>query len=154
KGVQVDAESWLKCSFDRKHEEWSNVADVDDGKSASNVVAEIGTFDRLVARVRDDTLPPDKNDPGQPPIRPMDKYTLTVTTVSKTGSQAPHTQQVPEFYLPQAIGHLLPRLLPLREAKTYMFATWNSDQHAVAARYVDVGRDQNVNIAGRTVRAV
>ena len=47
-----------------------------------------------------------------------------------------------------------PRLLPLEAPTTYMFATFVSDRREVMMRYVDVGTEQEVDLAGSRVRAV
>jgi hypothetical protein len=94
------------------------------------------------------------NDPKQPPVKVMDQYDLTVTMAGNRANQAPLKQKLPPFYLPQALGHMLPRVLPLNQPKTYMFYTYASDAGKVMARYVDVGREQVVELGGQRVTAV
>jgi hypothetical protein len=97
----------------------------------------------------------DEKDKSQPPVRKTERYTLSVNTYAKVGSSgAPVTRQLPVFYLPQALGHLLPRLLPLGDARTYMFATYVNDQREVMSRYIDVQREQDATLDGRHVRAI
>jgi hypothetical protein len=84
----------------------------------------------------------------------MDQYDLTVTFAGNRGNQAPLKQRLPPFYLPQALGHMLPRVLPLNQPKTYMFYTYSSDAGKVMARYVDVGREQQVELGGQRAAAV
>ena len=65
----------------------------------------------------------------------------------------PVNKVLPPFYLPQALGQLLPRLLPLGQPKTYLFATWVSESRALMMRYVDVGTESRVEFNGRLIRA-
>jgi hypothetical protein len=81
-------------------------------------------------------------------------YTLTVTTASTQVNAEPFTQSLPPFYVPQAMSHLLPRLLPLNEPKSYMFASYVGETRAVMSRYVEVGREQSVTLDGKKHVAV
>lgn len=154
-GIQVDAESWLFCAFDRRYEEWQTLGVVEEGKPQKNFVSEFGTSDRIVTRVLDPSVGGvEKSDPKQPPVRQEEAYTLNVTRVMKAKAGEPVTRRLPPFYLPQALGHLLPRLVPLNEAKTYLFATYVSEQQEVMLRYIDVGRQQQVTLGGKSVQAV
>jgi len=155
KDTVADVESVLKCAFDRRHEQWNSAATVSaiaaNGKPQSDTILENGVFDRLAIRAQDAKTDAD----GVKNVHFADTYTLTVTTSSGRGKAAePFTQQVPPFYLPQALGHLLPRLVPLKEPQSYMFATWVSDQHAVVARYIDVGDEQVVTIGNQHMQAI
>jgi hypothetical protein len=92
-------------------------------------------------------------DKNQPPVRQIDQYTLNVTHVAKT-AQAPLNQDLPPWYIPQALGHLLPRLVAHYEGKTYFFSTYVSDSNQVVNRFVDVGFEQPVELNGQKVRAI
>jgi len=81
-------------------------------------------------------------------------YTLTVTRNSKTMRGQTLERQLPPFYLPGALNHLLPRVLPQNEPKTYLFASWIGDQAEVMKRYVDVGAEQYVTLDGKRLRAI
>ena len=63
-------------------------------------------------------------------------------------------QSIPDYYLPQAVSHLLPRLLPLDQPKKYVFAVYVPDVRKVMHRYVDVGEEKKVDLGGATVRAI
>ena len=80
-------------------------------------------------------------------------YVLNAAT-DVAGKSQTITRQLPRWYLPQALGHMLPRLLPLHEAKTYMFATYVSSEKEVLTRYVSVEPPQAVVLGGQSVRAV
>lgn len=156
--VQVDAESLLFSSFDRKYEEWTNVA-LETSKEGKRPVTELGTStweDRPVLD-RDFKVGDERSgDAKQPPVRREENYTLTVNYSGRAGGAAgiPIQRQLPPFYLPQAMGHLLPRLVPLNEPKTYMFASYIGDQRELMRRYVDVLPEREVTLAGRTFRAI
>lgn len=143
KGVQVDAESWLFSSNDRRHETWTNVAAVGDGAKTNNYSSEVGYSDVEVKHaVSPDAEPGQKN----PPIVTSETHNLSVTRSTKTQNQKPITRPVPPWYLTQAFGHLLPRIVPTDVPRTYMFATYVSDQGEVMSRYVDIGRPMPVSL--------
>ncbi|HEX8524977.1 MAG TPA: hypothetical protein VF669_22190 [Tepidisphaeraceae bacterium] len=154
--TQADGETWYFMSFDRRHETWSNLAFVQDKKTGGKTnMSEIGSSDATVKRVFNPKLPTGViDDDKQPPVDEITTYDLTVTKAGKTTNTAPLKMRLPPFYLPQALGHILPRVVPLATPKTYMFYMYVSDQNKVMTRYVDVGQPQNVNIMGQAVQAI
>jgi hypothetical protein len=134
---QIDAESWMWVSFDRRHERWQNIAVIDKaGKTAYS--SDLGASDR----------------PTLSDARGEDKYVLTVQHMTRSSTAQPVTRNLPVFYLPQALGHLLPRLVPRFEQKGYLFATYVPEQREVMTRYVDVGREEEISLNGQTIRAI
>jgi hypothetical protein len=154
--VQIDAETWMWVSLDRRHEEWSSVALIDDGTGERNHASEVGSSDRQVTHVIDEDLKVgDKVDPRQPPVVRGEIYTLNVRSVAKRNAPAPIERSLPPFYLPQAISHFLPRLVPRNEPKGYMFRMYiGGDRREVMSRYVDVGVEQATEIGGKKTRAI
>jgi len=158
--LQVDSESWMFCTPDRRSEQWSTLTVVQDHKNKTEDHAmTFGASSRKSTRTldRDAAMRGDKgdvDDPEQPPVVIHDDYQLSVTRVSKTENAQPISQGLPRIYLPQAIGHLLPRVLPVREPKRFMFATYVEEARAVMLRYVDVQAEQRVTIAGESMRAI
>lgn len=153
-GVQVDAESLQFVSFDRRLEEWSNVSQETspDSKEPRQAI-EIGSSVLEERRVLDpDVIPGEGKDQNQPGVRKQNDYKLTVTYSARAA--APVQRDLPPFYLPQAFAHLLPRLVPLNEPKTYLFASYVNERREVMMRYVDVLPEAEVTLAGRKVRAV
>lgn len=149
---QVDAEAWLQMSADRKDEQWSRLSVVTDGKKKTHAT-EIGTSDQAT-RVVAERLERDQQVAGvKPGLRMVDEYPLTVKYTASTGAPEPVERRLPPWYAPQALGHLLPRLLPLGERKGYLFATYVSERREVMMRYVDVLPERQVTFAGRTLRA-
>ncbi len=133
-GVTVDSEKWMYSNIDRKHESWSNIVRVSktaDPSKAINYSTEIGTSDQL-----------------------PDSHQLTVKAIGKNASAEPLTRDLPPWYVPQALSHILPRLLPLNEAKTFMFADYVPTQREVMSRYVEVQREREVKFNGKTRRAI
>jgi hypothetical protein len=169
-GVQVDSQSWMWVSFDRKHEKWSDAADINRGKDAAGKpqidhVGSVGSSDQQEETVFDKDLVghPEQIGPGkddvdknQPPFRRTEVYTLNAEQFGQNQSGAPFVQQLPVFYIPEALAHLLPRLVPRKEAAKYMFASYVSDAQkpAVMARYVDVGFEQEVTLGGQKIMAI
>jgi hypothetical protein len=79
---------------------------------------------------------------------------LNAESFGKNQSTEPFVQQLPVFYIQQALAHLLPRIVPRNEPAKYMFATYVPDKRAVMARYVDVGVEQEVTLGGKQVMAI
>ena len=155
-------------SFDRKHEKWANNAYINRGKDKTGKpqidhVGDAGSSDVETRMVFDKALVnhPDQSGPGkndvddrQPPYRQVDVDVLNAEQFGKNRSSEPFEQQLPVFYIPQALAHLLPRLVPRHEPAKYMFATYVPDKREVMARYVDVGVEQEVTLGGRQVMAI
>ena len=154
--TQVDGETWYIVSGDRRHENFSNLVWVQNKKTRqSDQITEIGSSDRITRRQADPNAALAAAAGGKDPkVAIYDTYELNVKTVAKSATAEPVKRSLPPFYLPQAIGHLLPRLLPIREPKTFLFATYVGDRREVMLRYVDVGTEQEVTLAGQRVRAV
>lgn len=171
-GKTVDVESWMYVSFDRRHEVWSNTSLMrNPGASSARErevwVTEVGASDVEKQRVFDrdlragdfkevDQMNRQRNekDPEFVPFREVEKYKLLVRTESRHAVAPPLQRELPPFYLPQAFGTLLPRLLPLKTPTGYLFATYNSDNRQVMLRYVDVGLEQTVSLNDKTYLAI
>ena len=158
---RADAQSWMFCTPDRHQEEWSTVQLVQNMKDASQFdnATIVGTSSwrtgvRLDRRAHEQGLRGEADDPNQPPVRQTDDHFLSVTQSAKTQNFEPLNQSLPDYYLPQAVSHLLPRLLPLDQPKKYLFAVYVPDVRKVMHRYVDVGEEKRVTFAGQTVLAV
>lgn len=160
KGVQVDTESWFYISFDRKNEVWSNVGIMIKPDGTKEDFGEFGSADKEIKRVRDagagfgEERPDGTVDANQPPMAPKEEYTLTATRNTRTLRGQPIERPLPPFYLPQALNHMLGRIVPLNEPKTFLFASWVSEQGEVMKRYIDVEAESYVTIDGKRVRAV
>jgi hypothetical protein len=155
----LDRVAQMFVTLDRMHEDWTIITTSDDGRRLPLTTTEMGNSDKEVRKVLDtkavkEHVEGDKEDPKNPPTIEKQRYTLSVNTYAKIGSSKPIERDLPVFYLPQAIGQLLPRLLPLDEQRTYMFASYISDQREVMSRYVDVLREQDATIGNRQVRAI
>jgi hypothetical protein len=169
--VQVDSATWMFTAPDRRLEDWSRVIVVDagnkdkDGKPIKVQTEEFGTSNKTIIRKLDKNgIPGTAIDPHQPPVRIQEQYVLNVTTVSQSAQGEPLDQEVAPWYIPQALGHLLPRLVPLRpemdpdlgtiKPRTYMFAVYVPELREVMNRYIDVKNEQEVTFAGRKIMAV
>jgi hypothetical protein len=159
-------------SFDRKHEVWSNVTvlhtpGADNPKDREQWFTEVGASDIEKDRVFDkEMLPGDfkevdaknkKRKPGEPelvPFREVEKYKLVVRTESRNAVAQPLQRELPPFYLPQALGTMLPRLVPLGSPTGYLFASYASDSRQVMLRYIDVGVETTATLDGKKVRAI
>ncbi len=161
-GVEANAVSWLFVTLDRKHETWNSILQLDDPKNKKNIISEVGSSDwRLQRTLEEDALavpgeigPAGKEDKKQPAVKQEEVGVINVTSKARDINHPPFKAFLQKFYIQQAVGHLLPRLLPRNEPKTYMFSTYVSDRRELMARYVDVGFEQDVEIGGKRVRAV
>jgi hypothetical protein len=161
-GVRVDGESWMWTSFDRRHEKWSTVRVTDHPKNGKEVSGDAGSSDVNTRIVKDANLLPGEKvgpkdedvDKSQPAVRPVDVMMLNVTHIGRGRSERPIYREPPPWYLTQALGHLLPRLVDRSGPKSYAFASYNGEEREVMMRYVDVEEETTVELGGRTVRAV
>jgi hypothetical protein len=157
--VTTNRQSTMFVTFDRGHEDWSIITAFDSGQGEPTISSELGNSDMILRRILDREKAaqmwkePGKHD-QQPPVIERQKYTLSVAQYTKTQAGTPVVRELPVFYLPQALGQLLPRLLPLSDPQTYMFASYVSNQREVMARYVDVLEEQDVELDGQHMQAV
>jgi len=176
-GTVIDEQSRLIVTVDRKHETWSNLALIvspppvgspADAKPIAQQVVETGMSDQslkavpVVAPGAGLDVPAPGDQPAANPIQPgvtlREAWTLTV--VRRVGSASPPAfrQDVDPWYLPQAMSYLLPRLLPYKEPKTYLFDTYepqgDNGKPAVMRRYVDVMPISQVDFDGKQIMAV
>jgi hypothetical protein len=149
-GVQVDSESWLFSTFDRKTESWSRISYTSNSKTGKSTTGELGVTRWRERPVAD----PDQDIGSKHGVSLTEEYRLEVTKLARNVSSAPTVRDLPPFYLPQAINHLLPRVVPLNEAKGYLFATWVSEAGQLMYRYIDVGDEQEVALGNKRVRAI
>jgi hypothetical protein len=96
----------------------------------------------------------DDVDKEQPAYRRIEVDVLNAERFGRNQSSEPYEQELPVFYIPEALAHLLPRLVPRNEPAKYMFASYVPEKQAVMARYVDVGVEQQVTIGGKQVMAI
>lgn len=165
-GISVDAESWMFVTFDRAHEVWSNLAVTKDptqpdARQRESWFTEVGASDKQFLRIFD-TKPGqngqvplgDDRDKLNPQQRTVEQYKMMVRTESKSAVAPAVDLQPPPFYLPQALSQILPRLVPLNDRKGYLFASYLSEQRAIALRFVDVMPETTTMINGKSQRAV
>jgi hypothetical protein len=158
-GAQVDIGSQMFVSLDRRHEDFAHVANIvmnkgkpDERKEQSS---EYGSLEYRLARKLDDGVKADPNDKKAPRVREVEQYTLQVSRPTRKGTMTkpePHTPS--PWYIPQALGSMLPRLVPIQKSATYLFQSYVSEQREVVHRYVDVGFEREVTLGGRKVRAI
>jgi hypothetical protein len=178
-GTDIQAQSRLQVTVDRKHENWMSLAVViappaqASAGSPPNVsqLSELGVSDQKLRPVPL-VLPGAGLDAGaaaadadaiQPGVRMKESWRLTV--IRKGGDAKEFKQDfprfeqdVPSYYIPQALSYLLPRLVPWKEPKTYLCAVYVPDgdhgQPAVMMRYLDVLPAAEVTLDGQKIVAV
>jgi hypothetical protein len=142
-------------TFDRDHEDWTTITQTDE--DAAHQLTEFAYADRTMLRKLDRAKAAQKapatQHVAQPPMLEVPKYVLDVDYSVGLHQEKPKDIDLLPFYLPQALGQLLPRLLPPDPAQ-YMFASYVSSQRNVMGRYVDVESARDVELDGQTVRAV
>jgi len=155
-GQQVDVSSRMFISDGWRHESWSHVITTSiDGKTEES--AELGLGDlKLSYKVVDapkDLLSVSPDEAKEPEILEIQKYAIQVR--SRIGpTVAPVLErELPQEYLPQAVRHLLPRMLPLEKPGKYMFVTYVSDNRQVMLVYADVQEPREVTIDNRIYMA-
>jgi len=151
-GSTVDVGSEMFCADNRRNEAWVTLTVVEkDGKKQH--VTEFGQSDKRVSRKLQAAEGGDPKDPGQPLVRVSERYLLTVTQ-SSAAAVTPVTRELSPYYLPQALSHFLPRLVPLNEPKGYLFVVWVSGEREIVHRYLDVQPERTVTFAGKPISAV
>jgi hypothetical protein len=169
---QLDLGLQMFTSMDRKHEDWAQITNVIAAKGlpAEEKVQnmEFGFSEIHVTHVldrgavRDPKFDPAKEadpnlrDPKNPILRDVETYSLAVdrATQGRNANNKSEKHTPSPWYIPQAIGSMLPRLLPLNRPVTYLFQSYVSDEHEAILRYVDVGFEKEVMLNGKKVRAV
>jgi hypothetical protein len=141
-------------TFDRSHEDWTTISQTDE--QVANQLNENGYSDLTVKRILDpaEVRASVKHAATQPLSKDFADYILDVDYTRGHKREASVAAQLPPFYLPQALGQMLPRLLPSDEPAQYMFGFYVSGQRNVMSRYVDVLETKDVDLDGQTVRAV
>jgi hypothetical protein len=156
---QVDIGSQLFSSLDRKHEDWAHVVNVVTNKGLKNEdkkqSSEYGFSELRMTRKVDHDAPRDPKDVKAPPGHDVEAYKLSITRPGNKDTIAKPEYHTPSpWYIPQAVGGMLPRLLPLNRPVTYLFQSYVGEQHEVIHRYVDVGFEKQVQLGGRTLLAI
>ncbi len=161
-GQQIDGETWYHVSFDRKIENWSSIW-LFTGGTEKYHATEFGSSEQRRKPVAIDRLKGD--DIGPVPttqrsfrgenlgVKLVDVYTLAVHRVNKKVTLPDVERVLPPFYLPQALGHLLPRLMPTNEPRGYLFASYLSGEAQVKLRYIDVGVLSTLRFNGKKIEA-
>lgn len=150
-GARVDSESWSFSSFDRKYEAFSTTIYTDSPQLGRVVSGEVGfsrSRERPIA-----VAAPRIGEARQEPMTAIE-YKLEVNKLGRNVSNDPIVRDLPPYYLPQALVHLLPRLVEARVSQSYLFACWIPEASQVMYRYIDVLPEQDANLHGRRVRAL
>ncbi len=139
--IQTDSETWLFMTADRRHEDWTTAVIIDDElkNTKKQYVEEFGSSDRHLINKADGV---------------REGRTLDVEQTAYPVNLDPIRRDLPPWFCPQVIGHLLPRILSLKEPKTYMFASFVSEAREVMERYVDVGRPDDFVLNGQRIHAI
>ena len=147
----AETEAWMWTRFDRSEEMFTSASVLfGPGQKAINWTQEVGRSNKSSKTVLD----PAVVNPNNPGVTSRDLYTLDVTIESKEAATPAVKKQLPPYYLPQAIGHVLPRLVPTNVPETFLAATYISDSKQVMLQYIDVRKLEPVTIAGRTFQAI
>ncbi len=152
-GKQRDSESWYFMAWDRRHEDFSVIDIIDNGKEKS-ATTELGVSNREIQRRLDrESGTIDKADPKQPPVQEIERASLSVSVISKSERKPGIELKLPVFYIPLALDYVLARVVP-QDSRTYMVARWDSDRQRLAIEYVDVGREEMTMLGDQTVRGL
>jgi hypothetical protein len=160
-GIEADELSWMWMSADRKQEKWSHIARSRRIGSSTdlNVVGNIGVVDTTTKYRRDPNLELGEKtsqgwDANQPAVRPVEVRTLTAKSPYAGTSDQTITREVPVWYIPQALGYILPNLVSSQGTRTYLFASWVPEKQQVMTRYVEVLGESDGELAGHPVHGI
>jgi hypothetical protein len=145
--VQVASEMFCSLNLKKAKEAWVtvNVVEKDGVKTHAS---EFGQSEKQTMRSEDFA-----NDPKAPAVGTRERYQFHVTQTSMAKA-TPISRELPPFYIPQAIASMLPRLVPLTEAKTYLFLVWVGNERELIKRYIDVEPVRTDTFGGQTFKAI
>jgi hypothetical protein len=150
--IDVASEMFSILDFRKADETWVTV-NIIARDGPRQTITEIGQSGRKAKPVFEQR-PADAGREGGPQlVRMSETYPLNVTQTTAAGSKQ-STRELPVFYLPAAISSMLPRLVPLNEARGYLFGVWVPSEQEVIYRYIDVEAPREVTFGGQQVRAV
>jgi len=156
-GGTLEALSEMHASLNRRtaQEAWATIS-ILAASGTRQTVSEIGTAERdELRRFDDDAFNIDPRDPSQPAVRITERYRLNVTFSQPPAPPAKIQRDLSsQIYIPQAFSQLLARLVPVDQPRGYLFAVWVSSERDVVLRYIDVEREQAVQFAGQSIRAI
>jgi len=150
--VQVASEMFCSLNLKKAKEAWVTINTIEKDKIKSHA-SEFGQSEKKIERVLDERNGDTDNDPKAPKMRSTERYHLQVTQTNKSNATPIH-RDLPPFYVPQAISAMLPRLLPLSEAKGYLFLVWVGNERELIKRYLDVEPVRTDTFAGQTFKAI
>jgi hypothetical protein len=163
-GAQVDSETWMYSTVDMKHENWSTVQSTTDDKGklvdSSTELGSTDESDRAVAIEPENGFNARANAHGGPlgegNIDLHAERNMKVSFRRKHEPPLPMAQELPAFYIPLVFGHLLPKIVPLDDPKSYMFAVYAEDGtgRQIKTRYIDVDPPETVTINGVPHQAI
>ncbi len=157
-GIDMGSEMFSSLDLAKTQEAWVSITASEKG-GVRELAREIGASSRQVRRYLDEegqADPNDKNyavDKHQPVVRTKELYTLDVVQTGKSGVKNTK-REVPPYYVPKAMGSMLPRLLPLGDVQGYVFCVWESGEQELYLRYLDVKGEKDVMLGGESVHAV
>lgn len=141
-------------TFDLHHEDWTSIMQVDDHVAAQAVESANSDLTMRMDPRLEKEAERFSDKPGQAtPIVTVPQYLLNVDYAYGRRQGKPVDLHLPPDYLPQVIGQMLPRLLP-NEPGRYMFSFYVSAEQKLMRRYVDVEETRDIELGGKTVRAV
>ncbi len=152
----IDRASWSYASrqLDEGDFREANILVDEEGRAQRGVV--IGQMRSRKVPVRD--LTPRGPGLGSTPTFDLVEQAELEVTFTLDGHVVgdPLVRQVPVFYVPRAIDHLLPRLLATwGKPQGYMVAAYAPDRREIFSRYLDVGEPEVVTLpAGGQGRAI
>jgi hypothetical protein len=150
--VQVASEMFASLNFKSAKESWVTINTIEKDKARSSA-SEFGQSEKRLERVVDAKEGDSDGDPKAPKLRSTERYHFHVTQTNKA-TATPIARELPPFYIPQAISAMLPRLVPLNEAKTYLFLVWVGSERELIKRYIDVEAPKTDTFNGQTIRTI
>ncbi|MGF1632364.1 MAG: hypothetical protein ACFCVE_00815 [Phycisphaerae bacterium] len=133
-GDQVDDETLAWTSFDHAREnfQYVRVLQADAGTSA---MSQVGIGERGMRVIAD----PYGGTENNPRVRQVKVHALRVNFAGDGAAGGNELyRELPPFYVPQVALSLIPRLVPLNQPRTFMFAGYDPQRREVMSRYVDV----------------
>jgi hypothetical protein len=161
--VETDSEAFLTTEKNTR-ETWATISTTinnlkvtdKDKNDKPPQASEWGTSEKRVGRIverRNGAIEFDQL--GQPRIRMGETYPLNVYQINSEVIKPISVQRdLPPFYLPQVLSHLVPRLVGLNEQRGYLFAMWLPVEREIIFRYIDVEGEKLFTLHDREMRGL
>jgi hypothetical protein len=148
--LKVASEMFCSLNLKKAKEAWVTVNVIEKGGVKSHA-SEFGQSEKKNERMEKELEA--RDDPKAPTLKMAERYHFHVTQTDNV-TVTPIERDLPPFYVSQAISAMLPRLVPLTQAKGYLFLVWVGSERELIKRYIDVEPVRTETFNGQTNKMI